>query len=103
MNKNKNENEIKNDASNLPLRTFDDIPEPNKDAKQIVALVKDSGRVTGYKLSDGTIVNKTDGIKLAKQGGITGVGVASRNGNEYLKALPDGDDNNNLSNLPSVN
>ncbi len=39
---------------------------------------------------------------LARQGEIKGVGVASRNGNEYLKSLPDGTENNNLSNLPSV-
>lgn len=92
----------KNNMSKLPMMTLKDIPEPNADAKQIVALVKESGRVTGYKLSDGRILGKEDGVELAKNGGIQGVGVASRNGNEYLKSLPDDNGNNNLSNLPSV-
>jgi hypothetical protein len=82
--------------------SLSEIPEPNADAKQIVALVKESGRVTGYKLSDGRILNKEDGVELAKQGGIQGVGVSTRNGSEYLKSLPDGSESNNLSSLPSV-
>ncbi|MFR3728743.1 DUF3892 domain-containing protein [Lacrimispora sp.] len=89
-------------ANNLPMMALDDIPVPKADAKQIVALVKESGRVTGYKLSDGTVLDKEEGVQLAKQGGIEGVGVASRNGNEYLKSLPDGSESNNLSNLPSI-
>ena len=35
-------------------------------------------------------------------GDIQGVGVAHRKDSEYLKSLPDGTENNNLSNLPSV-
>ncbi len=90
------------DLSKLPMMALEDIPKPNADAKQIVALVKESGRVTGYQLSDGRILGKEEGVQLAKQGGIQGVGVATRNGNEYLKSLPDGSEDNNLSNLPSV-
>lgn len=89
-------------ANDLPMMALSDIPVPNADAKQIVALVKESGRVTGYKLSDGRVLNKEEGVELAKQGGIEGVGVSSRNGNEYLKSLPDGSESNNLSSLPSV-
>ena len=37
----------------LPKNALRDIPSPNADAKEIVGLIKDSGRVTGYKLSDG--------------------------------------------------
>lgn len=92
----------KNDLSKLPLRAMEDIPHPNSDAKQIVALVKEDGRITGYQLSDGRVLNKNEGISLARQGGIQGVGIASRNGNEYLKSLPDNSDDNNLGNLPSV-
>lgn len=91
-----------NDRTSLPMMALDDIPEPNTDAKEIVALVKDSGRVTGYQLSDGRVLDKEEGVECAKQGGIQGVGVASRNGNEYLKSLPDGKEENNLSNLPSI-
>jgi len=90
------------DLSKLPMMTLKDIPQPNANAKQIVALVKQSGRVTGYQLSDGRILGKDEGINLARMGGIQGVGVAARNGSEYLKSLPDGSEDNNLGNLPSV-
>jgi hypothetical protein len=90
------------DLSKLPLMAMKDIPQPNADAKQITALVKESGRITGYQLSDGRVVSKEEGVALARQGGITGVGIATRNGNEYLKSLPDDSDGNNLGNLPSI-
>lgn len=82
--------------------TLDQIPQANADAKRIVGLVKQSGKVTGYKLSDDSIVSKSDAVQLAKQGGIAGVGIAHRKDTEYLKSIPDGSENNNLSNLPSV-
>jgi len=90
------------DLKSLPMNTLHDIPDPNPDARQIVALVKESGRVKGYKLSDGQILNKADGVKLAREGGIQGVGISMRHGNEYLKSLPDGTEANNLSHLPTV-
>lgn len=92
----------KNDLSGLPMMALKDIPQPGADAKQIVALVKASGRVTGYQLSNGQVLNKDEGVNLARQGGIQGVGIGSRKGNEYLKSLPDQSGDNNLSNLPSV-
>lgn len=88
--------------SSLPMNALQDIPQPNADAKKITALVKESGRVTGYQLSDGRILGKEEGVRLAKEGGIQGVGISSRKGNEYLKSLPDDSENNNLGNLPSV-
>lgn len=90
------------DLSKLPMMALKDIPKPNADAAHIVALVKENGRIAGYQLSDGQIVNKEEGVTLARQGGIRGVGIATRKGNEYLKSLPDGSDENNLGNLPSV-
>lgn len=90
------------DPHNLPMQTLSDIPTPNAGAKQIVGLVKESGRVSGYQLSDGRVVSKAEGVSLAKQGEIQGVGVSSRNGNEYLKSLPDGTEDNNLGNLPAI-
>lgn len=92
----------KNDFSKLPMMALQDIPQPNADAQQIVALVKEDGLVTGYQLSDGRVLSKDEGVQLAKQGGIQGVGVAVRNGTEYLKSLPDENEGNNLNNLPSV-
>ena len=90
------------DLSSLPMNALTEIPTPNADAKRIVGLVKHSGKVTGYQLSDGRIVDKAEGVMLAKQGEIQGVGVSRRNGTEYLKSLPDDTENNNLSNLPAV-
>lgn len=88
--------------SNLPMNALQDIPTPKADAKQIVALVKEDGRVSGYKLSDGRILSREEGVQLAREGGILGVGIAINKGTEYLKSLPDGTEENNLGNLPSV-
>ena len=91
-----------NPMSSLPMMAMKDIPQPHADAKQITALVKEDGRVVGYQLSDGRVLNKEEGVQLAKQGGIKGVGIAERSGNEYLKSLPDENEENNLGNLPSI-
>ena len=39
---------------------------------------------------------------LAKAGEIKGVGIAHRKDTEYLKAIPDDNENNNLYSLPTV-
>lgn len=92
---------MKNKA-NLPLMAMKEIPQPRPDAKKIVALAKESGRITGYQLSDGRVLSKEEGIREARNGGILGVGVSERRGSEYLKSLPDGTNDNNLSSLPTV-
>lgn len=86
----------------LVKQTLDQIPQANANAKQIVGLVKEGGKVTGYQLSDNSIVEKQQAVNMAKQGNIKGVGIAHRGDTEYLKSIPDGSENNNLSNLPSV-
>lgn len=86
----------------LAMNTLDDIPTPKNNAKEIVGLVKSSGRITGYQLSDGSTVSKQEGVDMAKDGEIKGVGIAHRKDTEYLKSLPDDSENNNLSSLPSV-
>ena len=95
------ENNTNFDAT-LAKNALDSIPETKSDAKDIVGLIKSEGRVTGYQLSDGTNVSKEEGVALAKEGNINGVGIAHRDGKEYLKSIPDGTENNNLSNLPSI-
>lgn len=90
------------DLSFLPMAAMKDVPVPRADAREIVALVKKSGRTAGYRLSDGAVVDKAEGVRLAKEGRIKGVGVATRKGNEYLKSLPDGREDNNLDGLPTV-
>lgn len=89
-------------TNELVKNTLDQIPQARSDAKRIVGLVKQSGRVTGYKMSDDSIVSKSQAVTMAKQGQIAGVGIAHRKDNEYLKSIPDGSENNNLGNLPSV-
>ncbi len=86
----------------LAKNTLDQIPTPSNDAKSITALVKEGGKVTGYQLSDHTVLDKTQAVALARQGGIKGVGIAHRGDTEYLKTLPDGSDSNNLSNLSAI-
>lgn len=90
-------------GSAIAMNTLDQIPTPTDNAKDIVALQKHSGKVTGYQLSDGSLVSKEEGVTMAKNGQIRGVGVAHRNDTEYLKSLPDGTQANNLSHLPTVN
>lgn len=85
----------------LPMMTVD-VPNTKENALSIKALVKESGRVVGYQLSDDRIVSKEEGVSLARSGDIRGVGIARRGNNYYLKSLPDEKENNNLSNLPSI-
>ena len=89
-------------GNELVKQTLDQIPQANADAKRITGLVKEGGRVTGYQLSDNSIVEKQQAVDMAKQGQIAGVGIAHRGDTEYLKSIPDGSEINNLSNLPSV-
>lgn len=90
------------DRQELVKQTLDQIPRADPNAKRIVGLVKESGRITGYQLSDNTVVEKQQAVDMAKQGKIAGVGIAHRGDTEYLKSIPDGSENNNLGNLPSV-
>ena len=49
------------------------------------------------------IVSREEGVLLAKEGKIRGVGIAHNKNTEYLKSIPDGKEGNNLSSLPTVN
>ena len=88
--------------ANFVKNTLDTIPKPKNDAKQIVGLIKDKGRVTGYRLSNNLDVTKAEAVSMAKNGDIKGVGIAHRKDNEYLKAIPNGNQGDNLSSLPTV-
>ena len=90
------------DKQELVKQTLDEIPQANANAKKIVGLVKEGGRIAGYQLSDNSFVEKQQAVAMAKQGQIAGVGIAHRGDTEYLKSVPDGTENNNLGNLPSV-
>lgn len=86
----------------LPRAALDEIPECKADAVSITGLVKKSGRIAGYQLSDNRIVSREEGVSLAKAGEIKGVGIAHKKSTEYLKSIPDGSQDNNLSSLPTV-
>ena len=96
--------DFKNDGviGNLPKNINKEVPTLNDDANKITKLVKHDGEVVGYELSNGQRVSKDEGIQMAKMGEIAGVAVATRKGNEYLRSLPDENENNNLGNLPSI-
>ena len=73
------------------------------DKNSITAIMKHSGEITGYELSNGEQITKERGVELAKAGTISGVSVAtSRKGEEYLRSLRDDDESNNLSSLPII-
>jgi len=86
----------------LPMRAMREVPQPNSNAERITGLVKQRGRVSGYQLSGGRIIDKQEAVELARRGGIQGVGISSRKGSEYLKSLPDDSGTNNLNALPTV-
>lgn len=88
--------------SELPKLAMDEIPTPDTDAVSITGLVKNSGRISGYQLSDDRIVSREEGVSLARNGKIKGVGIAHNKDTEYLKTIPDDTEDNNLSSLPTV-
>ena len=90
------------EQQNLVKNTLDQIPQANPNAKRIVGLVKEGGRITGYQLSNNSIVEKQQAVEMARQGQIADVGIAHRGDTEYLKSIPNGNENDNLGNLPSV-
>ncbi|NLW38615.1 MAG: DUF3892 domain-containing protein [Peptococcaceae bacterium] len=50
---------------------------------------------------NGNIYSIDDAVRMAKEGMLEGVNVGrARNGREYLRANPDGNEANNLDNLP---
>lgn len=103
MNNQNNNNQNNNQfGNNLAMQSFETVPTANANACEIVAQVKSSGDVTGYQLSNGQMVDLQTAVQMAKNGEIKGVGVATNQGTEYLRSLPDNDPNNNLGNLPTV-
>lgn len=90
------------DNQNLAKQALDQIPKSNSNARRTTSLVKEGGRIAGYQLSDNSIVEKQQAVDMAKKGQIGGVGIAHHGDTKYLKSIPDGSENNNLGNLPSV-
>lgn len=79
------------------------VSEGGAGAKQITKLIKEDYEVVGYELSTGEQITVQEAVELAKQNMLQHVGVStSKDGDEYLRSLPDGDQSNNLGNLPSI-
>ena len=57
-------------TASLAKNTLDEIPKPKADAKEIVGLIRHSGKVDGYQLSDHSTVSKAEGVQMAKSGEI---------------------------------
>lgn len=92
-----------NMTGNLQKNINKIVPTPKSDAQEITKVVKHGGLIIGYELQNGHQVDKNAAIEMAKRGEIKGVGVGvSAKGEEYLRSLPDGDESNNLSNLPII-
>lgn len=61
------------------------------------------GEITAYKLDNGKIITKDEGINIAEQGKISGVTVGvSKKGEKFLRSIPDGKEGNNLDSLPEI-
>lgn len=95
-------NQDNNQSRAFPASINEVTPTPDQNALSITGLIKNSGKISGYQLSDGQNITKEQGVQMAKDNKIKGVAVAVKKGTEYLRSLPDDNENNNLGNLPSV-
>ena len=72
---------------------------------KIVAVKK--GQVDGhevnvaFKLDNGEILDVEQAYEYAKDGKLDGIVATDRNGTKYIRGVNDGEDNNNLDNLPT--
>lgn len=76
------------------------IPAGGLTSQSITAVIKKSGRVSGYMLANGEILTKAETLRRAKEGGISNIMIAERDGSEYLRSIPDNSTENNLSSMP---
>jgi len=62
----------------------------------------EQGVITEVMLKDGQVYSVDEAIQLAKDNLIEGVNVGrSKDGTEFLRSYPDGEEDNNLDNLPT--
>lgn len=59
------------------------------------------GDITDVMLENGNVYSINEAIMMARDGLIEGVNVGkARNGREYLRSNPNGNENDNLDNMP---
>ncbi|MBE6023142.1 MAG: DUF3892 domain-containing protein [Cellulosilyticum sp.] len=79
------------------------VSEGGANAQAITKLIKSGGEVVGYELESGQHISVHQAIEMAKGNMLKHVGVStSKDGSEYIRSLADGDESNNLGNLPSI-
>lgn len=97
------ENENKVGQEFLAYHANKVVSEGDENALSISMRIKHNQEVVGYVLSNGKEVSMEEAIEMAKENRLNHVGVAvSKNGEEYIRSLADGDESNNLTNLPSI-
>lgn len=75
--------------------TLDDIPSNKESAKKITKIVKRKNKTIGYEIGD-EFYDKKTAIDMAKKGLIQDVAIAHRGQTQYLKSIPDNNEDNNL-------
>ncbi len=72
------------------------------DRTKIIKVKKDnSGDITDVMMENGNVYSINEAIMMAKDNLIEGVNVGvSKSGREYIRANPNGTENDNLDNLP---
>ena len=72
-------------------------------AKAITKRIVNGSDVVGYELDSGEHITISQAVEMAKMNELKYVGVSvAKDGDEYIRSLPDGDPSNNLSSLPSI-
>lgn len=73
----------------------------NNKAKITKVKKNPDGHITDVMLDNGNVYSIDEAIMMTKDDLIAGVNVGkARNGREYLRGNPNGDENDNLDNLP---
>ena len=75
------------DLQELVKQTLDQITQTYANTNQIIGLVKESGRITDYQLSNNTIAEKTAGCGYSKVW-TNCVSIAHRRNTEFLISIP---------------
>lgn len=73
------------------------------DKSKIVKVKKNSqGDITDVMTENGNVYSIDEAVMMAKDGALEGVNVGrAKNGREYLRSNPNGNENDNLDNLPT--
>jgi hypothetical protein len=62
----------------------------------------EDGANTHYRLSDGRIVTREEGVRIHKNGLLPGYHIYERNGVEYLRDNPDTNPDDNIDHQPLI-